>query len=77
MLTGGQCQIYTVAAGDALVHIAKQYDTTVEHIMQQNLGVPNANAIHEGQALLICPGTPNQSEFMLLSKISGCLPRLL
>jgi hypothetical protein len=53
--TGGTLQTYTVVAGDTLSKIARQFNTTVQAIAQQN-NIANVNLILIGQQLQI-PGT--------------------
>lgn len=44
--------IYTLQRGDNLIHIARDYGTTVEAILAAN-GLSNANRIYAGQSLVI------------------------
>lgn len=49
---------HVVQAGETLSEIARTYDTTVEAVVQAN-NLQNANAIREGQVLVIpSPGAP-------------------
>ena len=43
---------HTVQHGESLTHIANQYDTTVEQILEAN-NIPNANRIYPGQVLSV------------------------
>lgn len=44
--------LYIVQEGDTLIHLAEEFDTTVEEIMAAN-GLTDPNAIQLGQALII------------------------
>jgi LysM repeat protein len=49
-----------VETGDSLEQLAKAFSTTIEKIRQKNPDIKDANVIHVGQVLLICPKAAGQ-----------------
>ncbi len=58
-VTGVNEVFHTIAKGESMYSIAKQYNTTVENLLKLNPGI-YPNHFIEGDVIKICPNTPEQ-----------------